>query len=131
MIPRQTDSILATAAHLFGVTPADIPGPSRVAHIAEVRHALAWVLRVELGWTLDAIGGLLGGRDHTTIMYSIARAHARKDTHAWFGERVRQLTTLLRDDPVAIVPKPACSCVCAARLAELESRIARLEERDE
>ena len=45
-------------------------------------HARAeiYVLLRERGWSYPRIGALVGGRDHTTIMNSVQRYYARKET---------------------------------------------------
>lgn len=115
-------SIVTIAAHLFGVSESDITGLSRVARITEARQAIAWALREE-HWSLESIGMLLGGRDHTTIMYNIERASRKKAHDTRFAERLRVLTEAMRPDRVY----PPHTCGCAARVAELEARIAQLE----
>lgn len=119
-----TQSIVTVAARLFGVTEADITGQSRVVRIVEARQALAWTLREE-HWSLESIGLLLGGRDHTTIIYSIERASRKKTQNTRFAERLAVLAEAVRPDQA--YPLADCGCSCAARLAELESRLARLE----
>jgi hypothetical protein len=46
-------------------------------HIVPARQVAAWVLRRASPLSLDQIGCLLGGRDHTTIGYSIAQVELR------------------------------------------------------
>ena len=74
MTPR--DLIATVAAH-FDLTPADLTGRSRMRHITEARQVAAWVLRRASPLSLEAIGRLLGHRDHTTIIYAIEQIEQR------------------------------------------------------
>lgn len=80
-MPTLPSELIARVADAFGLTPADLTGPSRARRHFAARAAAAWLLRQrypDLG--LVAIGQLLGGRDHTTVMNAIARADARRAT---------------------------------------------------
>ena len=57
-----------------GVTFEDIAGPRRTVSIIKPRFLVCRMLRDELGWSLPRIGRLLGGRDHTTILWAVRRA---------------------------------------------------------
>lgn len=114
-----TEQPLAAAARLFGVEESEITGTSRLAHIVVARQALAYVLRRE-HWSLKSIGTLLGGRDHKTVLVSIATAERKQAIDATFAVRVQALAAAIR---------PQQGCCCAAKIAELEKRIAELEER--
>ena len=73
----QTDLIGRVAA-LFDLTRVELTSASRKRHIVEARQAAAWVLRHAYPRiSLQTIGELIGGRDHTTVMYAIARTAER------------------------------------------------------
>jgi chromosomal replication initiator protein len=74
MTPRD---LIASVASAFDVTVADLSGRSRQRHIAEARQAAAWVLRRASPLSLEQIGRLLGGRDHTTIIHAVAQIEQR------------------------------------------------------
>lgn len=112
-----TETPTAAAARLFDIKEQDIIGPSRIARHVEARQALAYVLRAE-HWSLKSIGALLGGRDHKTVLVSIATAERKRQQDATFAVRVQAL---------AVAIKPEQTCCCAARLDALERRIAELE----
>jgi len=48
-------------------------GPSRSRSIARPRQIAMYLLREETGASLPRIGAMLGGRDHTTILYGCER----------------------------------------------------------
>ena len=65
-----SDDIVETFATHFGTNAKDIVGGSRKAELVEVRHQIAYILREYADMSFPAIGRLLGGRDHTTIIYA-------------------------------------------------------------
>src|SRR6266508_1058984 len=74
MTPTLLISLVASA---FGLSASDLTGQSRMRHVVLARQAAAWVLRKTYAISLEQIGRLLGGRDHTTIGYSIAQVEQR------------------------------------------------------
>jgi chromosomal replication initiator protein len=70
--------IVERAARTFEVSRAALIGGSRQRHIVQARQALAWALRqTHPELSLAAIGDLLGGRDHTTILWALEAAERR------------------------------------------------------
>ena len=65
--------ILKLTADFFGVTVRDIKGKSRQSKIALARHVTVYLCRNELNMSYVAIGRLLGGRDHSTIIHSVEK----------------------------------------------------------
>lgn len=62
--------ILSVVGKTFKVKTSDLCGKSRKKELALARHIAAYLLRKELELPLQKIGEILGGRDHTTIMYA-------------------------------------------------------------
>lgn len=63
--------ILDAVAVYYSLKPTALKGIKRNRPIARPRQLFMYLCKVELGLTLDDIGGLLGGRDHTTIMHGV------------------------------------------------------------
>lgn len=63
--------LLDAVATYFNIKPTQIKGPKRDRPIARPRQLFMYLCKTELGMTLDDIGGLLGGRDHTTVMHGV------------------------------------------------------------
>jgi len=70
-------SIKAEVAHKYGLTVADITGPSRKAKPVAARQELCYRLRHETPMNWHAIGRAVGGRDHATVIYSVNK-HAMR-----------------------------------------------------
>jgi chromosomal replication initiator protein len=88
MTPRD---LIASVAAAFDLTIADLTGRSRQRHIAEARQAAAWVLRRASPLSLETIGQVLGGRDHTTIGYSITQVEARCAADPAYAAQIHSL----------------------------------------
>jgi chromosomal replication initiator protein len=67
------NQILEAVADHFGVEVAAFEGKSRSQAIARPRQVAMYLLRKETGASLPQIGALLGGRDHTTVLYGCER----------------------------------------------------------
>ncbi|MBI4100653.1 chromosomal replication initiator protein DnaA [Candidatus Microgenomates bacterium] len=65
--------IVEGVASHYGLRINQIKGPKRDRPIALPRQILYYLLRTELGLTLEEIGEICGGRDHTTILHGIEK----------------------------------------------------------
>jgi chromosomal replication initiator protein len=68
-----TDRIIETVAHHFGIGVTALQGRSRSQAIARPRQIAMYLIREETGASLPKIGAMLGGRDHTTVLYGCER----------------------------------------------------------
>jgi chromosomal replication initiator protein len=68
-----SEKMLEAVAEAEGVSVQDILGQNRSAKIAIPRQLAMYLLRTYNEISLPQIGELLGGRDHTTIMYGIKK----------------------------------------------------------
>ncbi len=65
--------ILDAVADHFGIERTAFEGKSRSKAIARPRQVAMYLLREETGASLPQIGAMLGGRDHTTVLYGCER----------------------------------------------------------
>lgn len=63
-------SIIDAVCNYFGLSTADLISKKRTKNIVEPRMIAIYLITEFLGLTLDQIGELFGGRDHTTIIHS-------------------------------------------------------------
>jgi len=61
--------ILDTVGGFYNLSSASLLGPERTKEVAMARQVAMYLIREETDASLPAVGELLGGRDHTTIMY--------------------------------------------------------------
>lgn len=71
--PRRVSAqeALEAVSSFFDVKTTALKGPRRNRPLARPRQVFMYLCKVELGLTYDDIGGLLGGRDHTTVMHGV------------------------------------------------------------
>jgi len=65
--------VISTVAHYFHLKTSQLKGQRRDKNIALPRQVLMYLLRIENELPLMAVGELLGGRDHTTIMHGVKK----------------------------------------------------------
>ena len=61
--------ILDTVCAFFNLSLKDLTGPKRQKELVLPRHMAMYILCEDLNMTVEKIGQLLGGRDHTTVMH--------------------------------------------------------------
>ncbi|KKN54890.1 hypothetical protein LCGC14_0587830 [marine sediment metagenome] len=66
--------IIDEVAHRHGILPGDLIGMRRFPRLVRPRQEAVVRLRDELDMTWKAVGLILGGRDHSTMIYSYRRA---------------------------------------------------------
>jgi chromosomal replication initiator protein len=68
--PVTVDQVLEAVAEFYNVDLNDLTGRSRSKEVVIPRQVAMFLLREETDASLPQIGELLGGRDHTTVMYA-------------------------------------------------------------
>ncbi len=73
LLPRRTEvepeHIIRAVADSFGITVERMLSRERSRRVAVPRQVAMYLLREEANLSLPQIGEMLGGRDHTTVMY--------------------------------------------------------------
>jgi len=85
VVPRVTRSretspveeIQQRVSESFGVSRAELVGPTRAATPVRARHVAIYLTREMTDLSLPQIGRLYGGRDHSTVLSSIRRIEDR------------------------------------------------------
>ncbi len=82
-VPITVEKIIVEVADVYGVTPEDIRSSKRSSQISTARKVAIYVVREITQMPLQAIGTEFGGRDHSTIVYSISNVEAgmKRDEH--------------------------------------------------
>ncbi len=86
------ESIIATVAEHYGFTIKEIKGRKRYPRIAEARHLSIYLCRTLLGETYMEIGKIFGGKDHSTIVYSIKKIEEMRVTNKVMNNLVTEVT---------------------------------------
>lgn len=78
--------VIEKVADHYNLKIAQLKGPKRDQNIAVPRQILYYLLRTELGLTLEEVGEICGGRDHTTVIHGVEKITALLPA----SERIRQ-----------------------------------------
>ncbi len=65
------EDIIKSVCEYYNVKSTQLKGPRREASLVRARQVAMYLLKEQLRLTQVEIGNLLGGRDHTTIMYGV------------------------------------------------------------
>ncbi len=84
--------VLDAVAQYFDIKPMHLKGPKRDRPIARPRQLIMYICMTELGVTLDDVGGLLGGRDHTTVMHGVDKIKIELEN----DPRLREALSLIK-----------------------------------
>jgi chromosomal replication initiation ATPase DnaA len=85
------EQIIARAAVVFGVEPAQISAGSRVARLVEARQAAAFTLRYRLDHSYTAIAAALGYADHSTALWAVQAAGRRAEIRPDYSDKIAQI----------------------------------------
>lgn len=91
-----SDDIIKAVCSFFQVKPTLLKGPKRDASIVNARQVCMFLLKSELGMTFSEIGNVLGGRDHTTIMYGVEKMELLVEKKARVSEDIQGIIHTLR-----------------------------------
>lgn len=86
------DSILDSVGNHFNVRPGDIIGKRQTKDIVRARQAALLLGRRLTRHNLESLGGMVGGRDHSTVIYSIREAEKRIKNDEQFQRDIQSLT---------------------------------------
>ncbi len=76
-----TDDIISAVAKRFRLEPEQLIGRDRSKAVALARQVAMYLIREETSNSLPKIGDLLGGRDHSTILYGCEKIGAQLETN--------------------------------------------------
>jgi chromosomal replication initiator protein len=93
--PVAPQDVLSAVAGHYGLRESSIKGPKRDRPIARPRQVVMYLCKTELGMTLNDVGGLLGGRDHTTVMHGVEAISRELSTSPRLREDVQGIKTKL------------------------------------
>ena len=68
---RYQDPIVYTVCDIMNVTQEEIASKSRLRKLSVARCLISYFLRRDTSMSLLDIGNLIGGRDHSTVIYQI------------------------------------------------------------
>lgn len=118
-------AIMQGVAQFHGLPVSALTGQKRERHIVWPRQEACWALRGLTRLSLPAIGRLMGNRDHTTVMASIAAVERRRATDIDYHNQLSALRQRLE----ALIPKNGTNCALCDPLQEIKSALATAQSR--
>lgn len=94
--PVRMDDILATVTGHYMVKVADLQSKRRSQSIVQPRQVAMYMARKLTEMSLEEIGGYFGGRDHSTVLYSVERVDSRRRVDAEFSALLTELERNIR-----------------------------------
>jgi chromosomal replication initiator protein len=97
LLPQRGDlepkKVVDLVAHYFNLSSEKLLGRDRSRDVALPRQIAMYLLREEANVSLPQIGEVLGGRDHTTVMYAIEKIskEIRGDSGSKVGRDIMKL----------------------------------------
>ena len=99
LVPRhrylEPEQIMQAVAEAFSLSLERLLGRDRAREVALPRQIAMYLMREEAGISLPQIGELLGGRDHTTVMYGCDKVATLVDTDESLRRQVLQIKEFL------------------------------------
>jgi chromosomal replication initiator protein len=97
LLPQRGDlepqKVVDLVAHYFNLSADKLLGRDRSREVALPRQIAMYLLREEANVSLPQIGEVLGGRDHTTVMYAIEKIsrEIKEDSGSKIGRDIMRL----------------------------------------
>ncbi len=89
----QPDDVLDAVSRSFGISSDRLLGRERTRDVALPRQVAMYLMREEGGVSLPQIGDLVGGRDHTTVIYACDKVSDLMET----DDRLRRQVLKIRE----------------------------------
>ena len=90
-VPVTIERIINEVARTYNVSPEEIRGRKRNATVAAARRTAMYVVRKILSMSMEDIGREFGGRDHSTVVYSLNEAEKAIETDPRMREMVEDI----------------------------------------
>ena len=84
-------AIINKTAQYFNYKVGELTGTSRKAPLTAARHAAMYLLYEELSLPYVQIGGLFGGRDHTTIIHAVEKIKGELKTNPQLAQTLADI----------------------------------------
>lgn len=89
------EDLVSAVCTFYEVKPTQLKGKKRNRFLTVPRHTLMYLLKTELGKTLVEIGNIIGGRDHTTIIYGIEKVEGEISNSPKFNSDIMGIKKLV------------------------------------
>jgi chromosomal replication initiator protein len=94
--PRPSpQAVLQAVSQYFDLATHVLTGKSRAKEVAEARHIAMYLLREDAHQRVTDIARLLGGRDHSTVIYGLRKVDKALTADAQFTRQIGEIRTLI------------------------------------
>lgn len=97
-VPVTVERIISEVGRTYGVSSADIRSNKRAAQISTARQVAMYIVREITQMSMAAIGEEFGGRDHSTVVYSISKAEDTMAENSHYKETIEDIIKNIRDN---------------------------------
>lgn len=87
----QPDEVIAAVARYFKVQASLLKSADRTRHVSEARDAVYWLLRRHTRMGFQELAHTLKRKDHTGPLHAVRRAEERRETDAWYCDKLDRL----------------------------------------
>lgn len=95
------EQVLETVARAFNMTSERLLGRDRSQVVALPRQIAMYLIRELSNASLPQIGLVMGGRDHTTVMYAIEKITEKHETDHQLRKQIFEIRKMLDGQPTA------------------------------
>jgi chromosomal replication initiator protein len=85
------EAVLQAVVDVFKVSIEDLKGSSRRREISLARQVAMYLIRQHTDLSLPKVGEMLGGKDHTTVMYGCEKINQLKTKDSDLAQTLRKL----------------------------------------
>jgi chromosomal replication initiator protein len=86
------EMVLRVVTEMLNIDLSDLLGNSRRREISQARQYVMYLMRQHTNLSLPKIGEAVGGKDHTTVMYSCEKVAQLQSTDGDIAQLLRQLS---------------------------------------
>ncbi|MDK2955631.1 MAG: chromosomal replication initiator protein [Desulfovibrionales bacterium] len=90
------DGVIATVARRFELSPEDIKGSKRRQNVVLARQTAMYLCRKLLGASYPALGRIFGGKDHSTVLYSVKKIEELQQDDQEINDLLKELADQCR-----------------------------------
>jgi len=90
-LPITVERIIEEAARTFGVSTEEIRSKKRTSQISQARQVAIYVIREVTQMPMASIGQEFGGRDHTTVLYTLDQVELKMKNDSSFKGKIADI----------------------------------------
>lgn len=89
--PVTIEKIILEVGKVYNVSVTEVKGKNRKQEVAEARKMSMYIVKEVCGLTMEEIGKEFGGRDHSTVVYSIRNVADRLKEDSFYRDTVEDI----------------------------------------